>query len=166
MGDTKHLAGREAIERIKELVEEIDICMFCTYENNKLISRPMSAQQVDDEGNIWFLSDKNSEKNKAITINEKVELLYAKGNAKFISIHGKASISFDKQKIKELWTPIAKIWFKDGEDDPNVSVIKVSFEDGYYWDTKHGRMVEMAIMAAALLTGKTMDDGIEGTLHK
>ncbi len=166
MGDTKNLHGREAIRKIKELVGEIDICMFCTYENGKLISRPMSAQQVDDEGNIWFLSDKNSEKNKALEANNKVELLYAQGNQKFISIHGQASISFDKEKIKELWSPIAKIWFKEGEDDPNVSLIKVSFEDGYYWDTKHGKMVEIAIMAAALLTGKTMDDGIEGTLNR
>lgn len=166
MGDTKNLKSQEAIDKIRELVEEIDVCMFCTYEHGKLISRPMAAQQVDDEGNIWFLSDKNSEKNRALLLDDKVELLYAKGNSKFISIHGTGSIIFDKKKIEELWTPIAKIWFKEGVDDPNVSAIKVAFTDGYYWDTKHGKMVEMAIMAAALLTGKTMDDGIEGTLHK
>jgi general stress protein 26 len=165
MGDTKNLAGKEAITKVQEMIDDIEICMFCTYENGKLTSRPMSAQDVDEEGNIWFLSDKNSEKNKALQNDNKVELLYAKGNSKFIAIHGKGTVVYDKEKIKELWTPIAGIWFKEGVDDPNVSLIKVSFEDGYYWDTKHGKMVEIAIMAAALLTGKTMDDGIEGTLQ-
>ncbi len=166
MGDTKNLKAHDAIAKMREMIDEIEICMFCTYENGKLVSRPMSAQQVDLQGNIWFLSDKNSAKNLAIQHNQIVDLLYAKGSAKFIAIHGVASIHFDKEKIKELWTPIAKIWFKEGIDDPNVSVIKVSLTDGYYWDTKHGKMVELAIMAAALLTGNTMDDGIEGTLEK
>lgn len=166
MGETKNLIGREAISKIKELIDDIEICMFCTYENGKLISRPMSAQQVDDDGNIWFLSDKNSEKNKALQSDNKVELLYAKGNSKFIAIHGKGTVVFDKEKIKELWTPIAAIWFTEGVNDPDISLIKVSLDDGYYWDTKHGKMVELAIMAAALITGKTMDDGIEGSLSK
>ena len=166
MGDVKDLSHAEAISKIQELVNDIQTCMFCTYKGDKLEARPMSTQKVDDEGNIWFLSDKNSSKNKAIQANSKVELLYAHGQDKFISLHGSATISQDKEKIKELWTPIAKIWFTEGVDDPAVSVIKVAFDDGYYWDTKHGRMVEMAKMAAALITGTTMDDGIEGALNK
>ncbi|MNL05987.1 hypothetical protein D3C87_1266060 [compost metagenome] len=51
-----------------------------------------------------------------------------------------------------------------GEDDPNLSVIKVVPEDGYYWNNKNGSMVAIAKMAAAYVTGKTMDDGIEGNL--
>ena len=27
---------------------------------------------------------------------------------------------FDKQKIEELWSPLAKTWFKEGVDDPNI----------------------------------------------
>ena len=166
MGDVKDLNSFEAVDKIRELVEDIKTCMFCTYKDNKMESRPMSSQQVDDEGNVWFLSDKNSSKNKAIHHDDRVELLYAHGTDKFMLLHGTASISTDKDKIKELWNPIAKIWFTEGVDDPAVSAIKVAFHDGYYWDTKHGKMVEMAKMAAALVTGTTMDDGIEGMLSK
>jgi len=166
MGDVKDLSSSEAISKIQELVNEIKTCMFCTYKGDRLESRPMSTQNVDDEGNIWFLSDKNSAKNKAIHVDSEVELLYLQGTDKFISLHGTATISQDKEKIKELWTPIAKIWFTEGVGDPAISVIKVAFDDGYYWDTKHGKMVEMAKMAAALLTGTTMDDGIEGMLSR
>jgi general stress protein 26 len=166
MGDTKNLSGTEAAKKIKEFAKEIDTCMFCTYDGDKLISRPMSSQKVDEQGNIWFLSDKNSEKNKELAVNDKVELLYGQGHDKYLAIKGNASILFDREKIKELWDPIAKIWFKDGVDDQAISVIKVAFTEGYYWDVKHGKMVELAKMATSLVTGKTMDDGIEGKLNK
>jgi general stress protein 26 len=166
MGDKKNLTGTDAAAKIKELAKEIDTCMFCTYDGDKLISRPMSSQHVDEQGNIWFLSDKNSEKNRELAANDKVELLYGQGHDKYLAIKGNATISFDREKIKELWDPIAKIWFKDGVDDDAISVIKVAFKEGYYWDVKHNKMVEFTKMATSLVTGKTMDDGIEGTLHQ
>lgn len=166
MGDTKNLAGTEAAAKIKELAEDINTCMFCNYVNGKLISRPMSSTKADSNGDIWFLSDKNSAKNHELAADNEVELLFSKGQSKFLQIHGRASIGFDKEKIKELWNPAAKIWFTEGVDDPRISVIKIEFEDGYYWDTKHGKAIEIAIMAAAFISGKTMDDGIEGTLTR
>ena len=166
MGDVKDLTSSEAVAKIKELSQSIKTCMFCTYDKGKMEARPMSSQKVDDDGNIWFLSDKNSCKNKSIHSESSVDLVFAEGTEKFMLLHGDATISSDKEKIRELWNPIAKIWFTEGVDDPAISVIKVSFKDGYYWDTKHGKMVEMAIMAAALVSGTTMDDGIEGMLSK
>ncbi len=164
MGDVKNLGGNEAAKKVQELAEEIKTCIFCTYDGDSLESRPMSCRQADDAGNLWFLSDKNDLKIDQINRNSKVEILFAEGESKFMAIHGTATVMYDKEKIKELWTPIAKIWFKDGMDDPNIAIIRVERTGGYYWDTKHGKMVEFAIMAAALATGKTMDDGIEGKL--
>jgi general stress protein 26 len=164
MGDTKNLDNTEAIEKISELVKEIGSCMFCTYRGSKLESRPMSVQQVDNDGNLWFLSDKNSNKNSDIAANDNVELFFSQGHTKFLAIHGKASVSYDREVIKELYEPIVKVWMKGGEDDPNLCAIKVDFEDGYYWDIKNSKMVAMAKMAISLVSGKTMDDGIEGKL--
>jgi len=166
MGDTKNLSGTASIAEIKKLVNELNTCMFCTHSMGKLKSRPMSVQSVDDDGNIWFLSDKNSHKNAEIMANAGVDLLFGEGRDKWLAIHGNAELLYDQEKIKELWTPIAKIWFTDGVTDPDISVIKVTYNDGYYWDNKHGRMVAIAKMAAAFVTGTTMDDGIEGELHK
>jgi general stress protein 26 len=164
MGDRKDLTGKEALLKMKELAEEIKICMFCTHPKGELEARPMTAQQVDEQGNVWFLSDKDSTKNFDLEANSHVDLLFGQGQAKFLSLHGEASVLYDKEKIKELWTPIAKIWFTEGVDDPRISVIKLSVKNGYYWDTKHGKAVETAIMIAAFISGKTMDDGIEGKL--
>ena len=165
MGDKKDLRNEDAADKIKELAEGIDTCMFCTYNGSKLASRPMSVQQIDDYGNLWFLSHKRSNKNADISQNNTVELFFAKGHDSFLSIHGQATIEFDRGKIKELWNPIIKVWMPEGVDDPNLSIIKVVPDDGYYWNNKHGKMVAIVKMTASLLTGKTMDDGIEGNLE-
>ncbi|MEO8446748.1 MAG: pyridoxamine 5'-phosphate oxidase family protein [bacterium] len=164
MGDTKDLSNAEAIEKIKELAEDIDICMLCTYKGDSLQARPMSTQKVDEEGNVWFLLDNTSGAHREISKDPEVELLYAKGYDKYLVLHGKGELSDDREKIKELWKTHAKVWFTEGMDDPRISVLKLSFDDGHYWDTKHGRIVSLTKMAASLLTGKTMDDGIEGDL--
>jgi len=167
MGDTKNLGQQEALKEIKQLAQEIDTCMFCTQGGDgKLKTRPMSVRKVDDDGNLWFLSDRNSDKNSEIESGSNVDLLFAGGHEKYLALHGAAEISYDKTKIKELWNPIAKIWFTDGEDDPDISVIKVKYDDGYYWDTKHGHMVSLLKMAKSFVTGTQGDDGVEGVLKK
>jgi general stress protein 26 len=165
MGDHKDLTDGSAVQKIKDLAENIKTCMFCTYNSAcKLSSRPMAAQKVDDEGNLWFLSDKTSDKNHEILANSKVELFFSEPHDQFLTLHGNASISYDREIIKELFTPIVKVWMPEGEDDPNLSVIKVVPEEGYYWNNKNGKVAAVAKMTVAFITGTTMDDGIEGNL--
>ncbi|MEP6466969.1 MAG: pyridoxamine 5'-phosphate oxidase family protein [Parafilimonas sp.] len=167
MGDVKNIANKEAVEKIKTLAEKAQTCLFCTkIETGKAFStRPMSAQKVDDNGNIWFLSDKDSLKNMEIKDDDNVQLLFSgSSHSDFLSVYGKASILFDKEKIKELYEPIVKAWFKEGEDDPNISVIKIEPSEGYYWDTKHGKLISLAKIVASMVSGKTMDDGIQGKI--
>ncbi len=56
MNNETNLQGKEAIDKVKKLVKEIDICLFCTSlkTNDGSTTRPMSTQDVDDEGNLWF----------------------------------------------------------------------------------------------------------------
>jgi general stress protein 26 len=167
MGDVKHYQRpKEAIEKIRDLAKDINIAMLCTNLSNTPISTcPMATQEVDDAGQIWFLSVKNSNHNHDIEQDGRAQLIYAHPNQfAFLSLYGTAEILDDRQKIEELWSPEAKIWFQKGKDDPNISLIRFLPEEGYYWDTKTNKMIAFLKMAASLVTGKTMDDGIEGKL--
>ncbi len=166
MGDIKNLYDNDAIEKIKGLVKSADICLFTTdLSTVPLVTRPMSTQHVDDEGALWFLSERSSDKNRDIEKDKRVQLFYFnKSNSEYLSIYGNAEISTDKDKIKELWTPIAKAWFTEGVDDPGISIIKVKTIEAYYWDTKNNKMVAMLKILAGSIIGKTMDDGIEGKI--
>ena len=163
----KDLHGSEAAGKIKELSEKAKNCFFCTNvsDGQPFATRPMSVQKIDDNGIFWFLSASDSHKNAEIGKDSKVQLLFQGSTySDFLSVVGTASISTDKTKIKELWEPILKTWFTEGVDDPRVTVISVTPDEGYYWDNKHGQVVAFAKQIAGAIMGKTMDDSIEGKL--
>lgn len=163
----KDLPGRAALEKIQAIIKQTPICFFCTaiITGSSKASRPMTVQQMDEQGNLWFLSAKDSHKNLEIAKDPTVQLFFqGSKHSDFLELHGTATIVTDKKKIKDLWDPLAKTWFTEGEDDPNISVIKVEPYGGYYWDNKHGNAVAGVKMMIGALIGKTLDDSIEGTL--
>lgn len=164
--NTEHLSGAKAIEKIKELSEG-QSCFFCTEPKgeDRKGSRPMSVQKTDNDGTLWLLSPDDSFTVMEIKADPNVKL-YFKGSSHsdFLMLTGKAAVSKDKAKIKELWQPIMKTWFTEGENDPRITVISVKAEDGYYWDTKHGMMVAGIKMLVGAVIGKTLDDSIQGEL--
>jgi len=163
----KDLQGTEAGKKIKELAGKNSTCFFCLdiTTGKPLTVRPMCVQKMDDEGNLWFLSADDSHKNQEIQSDNQVQLLFqGSAHSDFLSIYGIATISTDKELIKELWEPILKTWFTEGIDDPRITVIKVETKKGYYWDNKHGNAVAFAKMALGAALGKTLDDSIEGKI--
>lgn len=164
---SENLVGSEAIDKIRELALHAETCFFCTAikSGSPFETRPMTIQQVDEEGNLWFLSASDSHLNLQIKNEPKVQLLFqGSKRSDFLTIYGMATIHRDKNRIKEYWQPLLKTWFTEGEDDPRITVIKVEMESGYYWDNKHGNAVALFKMVVGAVLGKTMDDSIEGSL--
>ncbi len=161
------LEGREAIEKITELVEDAQTCFFCTAAatDGSRASRPMSVQRVDEDGNLWFLSANDSHKNLDLALDPSVDL-YFQGSAHsdFLHLKGTATISTDQEKIAELWEPVIQTWFSEGVGDSRVTVIKVEPSEGYYWDNKHEDAIGRVRMVLGAMIGKTHDESIEGKL--
>lgn len=167
MSNTENLNNKEAIDKLKSLVNEITVCLFCTdlKTDDGSTCRPMSAIKVCDQGNIWFFSEKTSDKNKAIAADKDVQLFFSHpGKSSYMVVNGEAEIILDKTKIEELWTPVAKIWFKEGKNDPLISVIKVTPKSAYYWDTDGNRMINFLKMVASVATGTTLVTGKQGEI--
>jgi general stress protein 26 len=160
------LFGNEAIQKIQALVSAQGICHFVSNLSGRPLStRPMSVQQVDDQGILWFFSPKSSEKNHDVAQDPNVQLLFSNhSSSEYLSIYGKAWIVSDKEKAKQIWSPVAKAWFKDGVDDPELTLIKVVPDEAYYWDTKNNKVISMLKILASVVTGSTSDDGVQGEL--
>ena len=161
------LTGTAAVEKIRSLIDKSGSCFFVTRANlnNSHKSRPMSVQKTDDAGHIWFLSAKDSVKNMELAQDKNVTL-YFQGSSysDFLELNGRALVTDDRAKIEELWDPMVKAWFTEGIDDPRISVIQFIPESGYYWDNKHGNAIAGIKVLIRAVSGKTMDDSIEGNL--
>lgn len=167
MGEVQNLSRKEANDKIKKLAEKADACLFTTNLTSlPLTTRPMSTREVDDEGNIWFFSREGSNKNLEIEKDNRVQLFYSNMTGfEFLTIYGQATIIKDTAKAKELWSAIAKTWFNEGYDDPELTLIKVVPEDGHYWDTRDGKIVSLFKMVAGAIIGKELVSGIEGDIR-
>ena len=163
---TKNLYSSEAASKIKEMAEAIDFTMLCTDLDSKPFHAiPMSTKRVDDEGAIWFLSGRDSTHNNNIHVDSKVELLYSDpGSMRFLIVYGEATIHEDRQILEELYGATDDAWF-NGLDDPNLTAIKVVPLDAHYWDAKNNRLISMAKMGIAAITGKQPDLSEQGDLN-
>ena len=166
---TENLNNTEALKKLKELSEKARICMFCTDLTSIPITvRPMSLQETDMDGNLWFISSDASNKNFQIAEDNRVQLLFMNNsNSEYLSVFGQAFIYKDRATIEDKWSNLANAWFEEGKEDPNVSIIRVAPQDTYYWDTKAGKLVSLISFAAAAVSGTTTDnsEGVEGKLN-
>ncbi|WP_034691174.1 pyridoxamine 5'-phosphate oxidase family protein [Kaistella palustris] len=162
----QNLAGNAAIKKIKDLAEEARTCFFSTKIGKDTHSVPMTLQEVDENGILWFISSSESEHNRNIQEDVQVQLYFMNGSSyEYVFIKGNASISKDRELIEKYWSDFANAWF-DGKDDPRVTVIGVKAQDGYYYETKDNKVFAMAKMVFAAVTGSRNEDGgIEGGLE-
>lgn len=151
---------QESIEKLKKLMEDIDFAMLTTVSGGNLRSRPMSTQEADENGNLWFFTSDETNKVEEIEKDNRINVAYAKPESNtYISISGTADLVKDKQKIEELWNPVLKAWFPKGLDDPHLALLKISIEEAEYWDSSNSTIVQLAGFVKAIVTGKQIDAG-------
>lgn len=164
----ENLKNEEAIHKLKDMIHSISVGMLCTHtEDDKHVHAvPMGTQEVDEEGNIWFLFSSESESYQHLQTDKSVCLLYADpGNNQFLSIHGNMEISQEQDRIDKYWNNVIKSWFSKDKDEPGLLVLKVIPAEAHYWDTKSNRLVTFFKTAISGITGQETDTGRCGNLE-
>jgi general stress protein 26 len=86
----------------------------------------------------------------------------------YLSVTGTARVIEDMAKKKNLYGPLAKAWFPDGPEDPELELIEVTIDEAEYWDVKQSKLRQIFTMAKAAATGhppKNMADHGEVRLN-
>lgn len=155
-----HHENKTSIEKLKEMLEGIDFCMLTTIDGGRLRSRPMSTQEFEFDGDLWFFTRDNTHKADEVAKDPRVNVAYSKpDDNRYVSVSGTAEIVKDRAKMEELWSPILKAWFPDGLEDPHICLLKVAVEQAEYWDAPSSTIVQLFGMAKALATGTEMSYG-------
>ena len=146
-------AHRDAIEKVRELMKGIDTAMLTTIAEDGLVSRPMKTQEVEFDGDLWFLTKRDTGKFHELLHHRQVNVAYA--GKSFVSIRGTAELVNDPDKVKELWNPVYAEMLETNYDDPNLVLIKVKAETAEYWDT--GNKFKMAKFWFNRMLGKNTE---------
>ena len=160
----ENLSGEAGIKKIAELIKDIRIAMMTTAApDGSFDSRPMATQKTEFDGVVYFLTWQDSGKVHEIANDSHIALLYADAaNSKFVTVKGRASVYRDQARIHELWNPMYKAWFPEGETDPNIGVLKVDVTEAQYWEASSSRLVRGIKYIAAAATGGKVDIGTTG----
>ncbi len=146
----------ESVKKIAELIDGIEIAMMTTLsQSGTLHSRPMVAQQQEFDGELWFMTGKDTIKTDEIDRNANVNIAFsAPDDDRYVSISGKASIVTDQSKINELWSPVHKAWFPEGKDSPNIALIRIDPEIAEYWDSSNKKLVQVVGFLKSIASGE------------
>ena len=152
------MAETDDAERVWALMEKIGFCMLSTLDGEEIRARPMAATVEKEEGRILFLTDKDSHKEEEIEARPNVGLAFADTDAhSYVAVTGRARLSNDREKIRELFAFPAKAWWESAED-PSIRLLIVEPRDAEYWDSP-GKLRSYVTMAAAALSSARPDMG-------
>jgi general stress protein 26 len=164
----KNLQSAEALQKLKELAESVNICMYGTLEGGKMTSRPMSTAGIDADGTIWFFSSDNTNATQESKGGSPVCLNYASpAKNTYMCVTGSAEVSHDKAKMEEMWNEIMKTWYPQGLETPRLALLKVTPDSAHYWDNDITRLRILFSYVKAKVTGEPTqaNEGQEGRLE-
>ncbi len=141
---------------LRDRVKDVKFGMFTTQDaTGALTSRPLTLQQLDDEGNIWFFVSDQEAFTGELPGHPSVNVSFADvDDHLYVSVSGRAALLRDRAKAEELWNPAVKAWFPQGLDDPHLALLRVELQSAEYWDTANSKMVTLFALAKAAITGK------------
>lgn len=147
----------ENIEKFRTLIKDVKFAMLTTVgAEGQLQSCPMTTQQSEYDGYLWFFISKSGHKMAEIRRQPTVNLSYAKPEDHvYVSVSGRAELIDDREKAEELWSPVYKAWFKEGLEDPDLGLLRIEIEKAEYWDSPSSGVAHVIGLAKSLLTGKS-----------
>lgn len=144
--------------KIAELIKGIRIAMLTTADQGgRLVSRPMTTQDVEFDGDIWFIAQRDSELARQIEGgNAEANVAYA-GDSSWVSVSGRARIVDDNAKLRSEWNRFTDAFLDGGPENPNNVLVLIESESAEYWDSPGGKVTQLANLAKSLVRGKRMD---------
>jgi general stress protein 26 len=120
-------------KKLIDALRAFDTLMVATHATNGTIhARPMSVAEVDDAGEVWFVTDKESHKVDEI-VSDATALVTGQSDRSYVSMSGQLDVINDPERLAALWKSSWNMWFESGENDPRVIMLRLRPAIGEYW---------------------------------
>ena len=126
---------QNSISRVWDVIEKVRVGMLTTQFSGGLRARPLEASVDRDIGIIWFVTDVHGAKDDEIGAAHDIGLVFIhEGDRAYLSITGRAFVTHDAAKAKDIWRKTDDAWFPEGPGDPNVRVLRIEPITAELWD--------------------------------
>jgi general stress protein 26 len=157
--------SQEGVAKVVELIESSGpIAMITTRATDgTLKSRPMTLQESEFDGELWFFADRTGEQVEEVRLDPQVNVSFGSSTT-WVSLAGKARVVNNLERKRELWNSAVEAWFPEGPESPDVTLICVDGESAEYWESPGGRVATLLSFAKAKVTGDQPDTGNNETV--
>ena len=145
-------------ERVVDLMRSSPIAMLTHVDaSGALVSHPMATQDVDPDGALYFIAERDSQKVQELEQRPAVNVSYS-NRGSWVSVAGAARIVNDEAKLRELWDTFTSSWLEGGPENPNNVLIEVHPDTAEYWDAPGGsKVTQLVNLVKAKTTGSRIE---------
>lgn len=148
------------VSDLRDRVDSQRIAMVSTVdERGTISSRPITIQQFDDSGDLWFLVDRNADW-VAPAESSAVGATIIDDGETWLSFSGRAALADDKATLDAFTGPMSDAFFGD-DSDPVVLRIAT---DRVEWWSAPGKLTQAFELAKAKLTDSQPNMGDSGSI--
>ena len=147
--------------KVAELIKDIRVAMLThTDSTGRLVSHPMATQEVEFDGDVLFIAERDSHKCQDIAAQSpaRVNVSYSSGSS-WVSLSGTARSSTTAPSSRSCGTPSPTRGWRAVPENPNNVLIKVSADSAEFWDTPGSKATQVLNLVKAKVTGERLDDG-------
>lgn len=140
----------ELRKRAWQLAVSIRLGVLTTWNGRRPVARPMDTTIDAAAHTIYFLTDIKGRKIDHLEQSSVANLVFAEsGSGRFVSFNGRASVSNNRKKIREIWTETSKAWW-DSADDPAIRLVTFKPRDVEIWDSPNTLVATVKMLTAAV----------------
>ena len=144
---------RSAVERLRAKIGDSPVAMVTATDGRCLpTSRPLRAQQLDNDGALWFFVPSDGTLARDVEVNPRVCATYSDlARGVYVAMSGYARLIYDPDRIFALWDDELEAWFGQGPLDPRLSLLRVDVDHAEYWDAHSSGVIRLLALAHAAL---------------
>lgn len=146
------------LARLAELVEPMAVAMLTTRSpDDELTSRPMAPLEMDEAGHFWFFAARDS---GVFDGRGPVCLAFVDpAKSVYVSVGGDAALVEDRERMRALWTAMARPWFPEGPDAPDLALLCIRPTHADTWEGPHSKVLRILAMAASVAAARPIGLG-------
>jgi general stress protein 26 len=151
---TEHTSSDEATAKVAGLIKDIRVAMLTSIDpQGRLVSRPMATQDVDFDGDVWFIAERSAEHTLNLGSRPQVNVAYASSSS-WVSLAGTAEVVDDPARLEEYWNTFTDAWMEGGPENPENILIHVHADTAEYWDSPGSKITQVVNLVKAKATGE------------
>ena len=144
---------RSAVARLRAKIGDSPVAMVTATDGRCLpTSRPLRAQQLDNDGALWFFVPSDGTLARDVEANPRVCATYSDpAHGMYVAMSGYARLIYDADRIFALWNDELEAWFGQGPLDPRLALLRVDVDHAEYWDEHSSGVIRLLAVAHAAL---------------